>query len=49
LTVTITDNDVSAPSGGGGGGSADSPLLALLAGVLLAHYLARSRRRAVVR
>jgi choice-of-anchor B domain-containing protein len=49
LTVTITDNDVSAPSGGGGGGSADSPLLALLAGVLLAHYLARSRRRAAAR
>jgi choice-of-anchor B domain-containing protein len=46
LTLTITDNDVSAPSGGGGGGSTDLVLLALLAGVLLARYVARSGRRA---
>jgi choice-of-anchor B domain-containing protein len=46
LTVTITDNDVSAPpsGGGGGGGSSDFVLLALLAGVLLARFAARPRR-----
>ena len=44
LTVTITDNDASAPpSGGGGGGSSDLALLALLAGVLLARRATRLR------
>jgi choice-of-anchor B domain-containing protein len=47
LTVTITDNDTSAPpSGGGGGGSSDLVLLALLAGVLLARGAARPRAAA---
>jgi choice-of-anchor B domain-containing protein len=47
LTVTINDNDTSAPpsgGGGGGGGSTDLALLALLAGVLLARFAARQRR-----
>ena len=46
LTVTINDNDTSAPpsGGGGGGGSTDFVLLALLAGVLLARGARRRRR-----
>jgi choice-of-anchor B domain-containing protein len=51
LTVTITDNDASAPptgggGGGGGGGSTDLVLLALLAGVLLARRATRPRAAA---
>lgn len=44
LTVTISDNDTSAPPTGGGGGSSDFALLALLAGVLLARFAVRPRR-----
>ncbi|HSC13567.1 MAG TPA: choice-of-anchor B family protein [Gammaproteobacteria bacterium] len=51
LTVTINDNDSTAPiaggggsGGGGGGGSSDVVLLVLLAGVLLARRAARLRR-----
>jgi choice-of-anchor B domain-containing protein len=50
FTVTINDNDVSAPppsgDGGGGGGSTDLALLALLAGVLLGSRAHRGRRTA---
>jgi choice-of-anchor B domain-containing protein len=51
LTVTINDNDTTPPpaGGGGGGGSTDLALLALLAGVLLARYIARPRGRARAR
>jgi choice-of-anchor B domain-containing protein len=46
LTVTINDNDTSAPpsGGGGGGSSSDLVLLALLAGVLLARLHAAAPR-----